>query len=155
MPRQPIPEDKRQAITADIRAGKTRNAIARERNVAAGTVTKIAQEAGLNFDRSATKRATEAKVADQRAQRAVTSQRFLDKANDLLDQMDMPHMVFNIGGKDNVYTEHLMDVPPTGDLRNLMVSAGVAFDKHLAADRHDSDDQGLAAVDAWLRTMLG
>lgn len=135
-----IPDDKRNAIADDIRAGKPRNQIARDHDISAGTVTNIAREIGLTsaFDRSATKNATAAAVADNRAWRALTSRRFLKKANDLLDQMDQPHIVFNIGGKDNVYTEHLMDRPPTADLRNLIVSAATAFDKHLAQDRHDA-----------------
>lgn len=106
-----------------------------------GSVTNIARENDVTeaFDRSTTERATRAKVADQRAQRAVTSQRFLDEANALLDEVHRPHIVFNIGGRDNVYTEHLMAEPPTADKRNLIVSAATAFDKHLKADLHDSD----------------
>jgi hypothetical protein len=150
VPRRPIPEDKRQAILADIRAGKARNTIAREHRVGAGTVTKIAQDAGLQFDRSAVKRATEARIADQRAQRATTSQRFLDETNRLLDEVHEPHMVFNIGGRDNVYTEHLLDEPPTADKRNLIVAAATAFDKHLKADLHDSETGAAGA-----RSVLG
>lgn len=152
-----ISDTKRQAIAADIRAGKARNQIALDHGVSAGSVTNIAREFELTdaFDRSATKNATEAAVADNKARRAEISRKFLEKADKLLDQMEQPHIVFNIGGKDNVYTEHLMDAPPTADIRNLMTSAAIAFDKHMAADRHDNDDQGLAAVDAWLRTMLG
>lgn len=140
----PLDPAKRSAILADIRSRKkARNQIARDHEVSVSTVTRIAQHEGLTdaFDRSETKRATAAKVADQRLQRATTSQRFLDECNGFLDELHEPHMVFNIGGRDNVYTEHLMDEPPTTDKRNLMVSAGVAFDKHLAADRHDSDGE--------------
>lgn len=150
----PLPDNKRAAILADIQAGqKSRNQIARDHGVSAGAVTKLAPPG--SFDRSQVKRATEAKVADNKARRAEISRRFLDKAAELLDQMDQPHLVFNFGGKDNTYNERELDRPPTADLRNLIVSAATAFDKHLAADRHDNDDQGLAAVDAWLRDMLG
>lgn len=150
MPR--IPDRKRQAIADDIRAGKPRNQVARDHDVSAGTVTNIARESGLTeaFDRSATKNATAALVADNKALRAITSRRMLVKANELLDQMDQPHIVFNIGGKDNVYTEHLMDRPPTTDLRNLMTSAAVAIDKHAVLEKLDSDSGADAA-----RSMLG
>lgn len=155
MPR-PTPPDKRAAIIRDVRSGeKSAGRIAREHGVAQSTVTRIAGQEGLTFDRSKTKRATEAAVEDNKALRARTSRRFLDKANELLDQMDEPHLVFNFGGRDNTYNERELERPPTADLRNLIVSAATAFDKHMAADRHDNDDQGLAAVDAWLRTMLG
>jgi transposase-like protein len=153
---RPLPPDKRAAIVRDITTGgKSAGRIARDHGVAQSTVSRIAKQDGLDFDRSQTKRATEAAVADNKARRAVISRKFLEKADELLDQMDQPHLVFNFGGKDNTYNERELDRPPTADLRNLIVSAATAFDKHLAADRHDSDDQGLAAVDAWLRTMLG
>lgn len=152
-----LPQHKRDAVLADIRAGqKSRNQIARDHEVSSSTVTKLAQDAGVTdaFDRSQTKRATEAAFADNKAWRAATSKRFLAKCNELLDQMDQPHIVFSIGGRDNIYTEHLMDRPPTGDLRNLMVSAATAFDKHLAADKHDADESADAsAVDAWLESL--
>lgn len=154
-----LPDDQREAILADIRAGgKSRNQVARDHGVSVGTVSNIAKQAGLTdaFDRSQTKNATEAAVADNKALRASTSRRFLEEANRLLDELHTPHMVFNIGGKDNVYTEHLLPEPPTVDKRNLIVSAATAFDKHMAAERHDSDDQhGLSAVDDWLRGVIG
>lgn len=155
MPRPRIPQAKRDAIADAIRAGGKRNQIARDFDVGVGSVTLIAQENGLAFDRSETKRATEAKVADNKAFRAEVSREFLEKARDLLEQMDGEHLAFSFGGRDNTYREHKLAKPPPAELRNLIVSAAVAFDKHLAADRHDSDDQGLAAVDAWLRNMLG
>jgi len=148
---------KRNAVLADIQAGqKSRNQIARDHGVSPGTVTNIARNAAITgaFDRSQLKDALQAKAVDDKAYRRATARRFLDKCNDLLDQMDQPHIVFSIGGRDNIYTEHLMDRPPTGDLRNLMVSAATAFDKHLAADRHDSDESADASsVDAWLESL--
>lgn len=149
----PIEPAKQQAILADVRAQtKSQRQIAREHGVSTTAVRKIAHEAGETnaFSRDRTKRATAARVADQRAQRAVTSQRFLDEANRLLDELHEPHMVFNIGGRDNVYTEHLLPEPPTADKRNLIVSAATAFDKHLKADLHDAETGAAGA-----RSVLG
>jgi hypothetical protein len=152
-----IPDDKRAAILADIKAGaKGRNQIARDHGVSVSTITKIAQDSGSTtaFDRSDLKKATEAAVIDSKALRVATARRFLDKANGLLDQMDQPHIVFNIGDKDNTYTEQLMQRPPTGDLRNLMVSAATAIDKHLVLERHDATDPGVmgsCSVLSWKR----
>jgi transposase-like protein len=135
---------KREAILDDIRTagetGESRNTIARRCGVSPSTVSKIAEEAGLAgaFDRTQTENATRAKLADNRAVRADLSRRLLAKAGDLLDQMDEPHRAFAFGGKDNVYREHELPRPPAGDLRNLMVTAATAIDKHLALDRHDS-----------------
>jgi transposase-like protein len=136
-----IPDDKRALILTDIRSGdKALRQIARDHHISPGTVANIARENGETgaFERTSTKRATEAKVADNRARRAELSQRFLDEAQWFLEQLHRPHTVFNIGGKDNVYTEHTMAQPPTTDLRNLIVSAATAYDKHLAQDRHDA-----------------
>jgi transposase-like protein len=146
----------RAAILEDLRGGKTRNRIARDRGVSPSSVSKIAGEEGISFDRAQTKSATEAATADARAVRAVTSRRFLDEANRLLDQMHQPHVAYNFGGKDNTYEEHEFPEPPVDAKRTLITAAAIAYDKHLAQERHDADDgQGLSAVDAWLRGMLG
>jgi len=152
-----IPDAKREAILADVRAGtKARNKIALEHDVSAASVTNIARQAGLTdaFDRTQTKSATEAVLADNRAWRAATSRRFLEKCNALMDRMDGPHLVYAFGGKDNDYNEHELAEPPVDALRGLMTAAAIAFDKHLAADKHDADvGNDLNSVDAWLDSL--
>lgn len=150
MPKR-LPDDKRAAILADIEGRQlARNAIARKHGVSVGTVSNIANEAGLTdaFDRAETEKATKALIADTKALRAEVSRRFLEKANQFLDQIDEPHLVFSFGGKDNTYNEHVLDRPPTVDLKNLMTSAGIAFDKHIVAERHDAEDGLAGARDA-------
>jgi transposase-like protein len=141
------------AILASIDAGKSRNETAREHEVSASTVSRIAAANARSFDRSKTKNATEAARVDNAALRASTSRRFLEKANDLLDQMEQPHVAFNFGGKDNTYNEKQLDKPPVSDLRNLMTAAAVAVDKHLVIEKHDNSGETHAAVDAWLSQM--
>lgn len=135
-----IPDDKREAILADIKSGLPRNEIARKHHRSGSTVTRIAQEAGLEsaFDRSETKNATEAAAADNAASRARLAARFLDEAHKALDDLHRPHNVFNFGGKDNTFNERELPEPPTGDKRNLMIIAATAVDKSMALDRHDS-----------------
>lgn len=141
------------AILASIDAGKNRNEVAREHGVSPSTVSRTAAANGRSFDRSKTKNATEAKKADNAALRASTSRRLLVKANELLDQMDAPHVAFHFGGKDNTYCEKRMERPPVTDLRNLMTAAAVAVDKHLVIEKHDNSGESHAAVDAWLSEM--
>ncbi len=149
-----IPDDKRAAILADIRAGlKSRNQIARDHGVSAGTVSNVAAQADVTFDRSKTKSATAAAVADSRARREAIRARLLDKADTLLDLMDRPYKVFAFAGRDGDYREHERDRPPPSELRNLMVSAATALDKHMALDRHDSSDPGEVA--SLLGALLG
>ncbi|THV26000.1 helix-turn-helix domain-containing protein [Glycomyces paridis] len=135
-----IPPEEREAIAEAIRSGRPRNEIAREYKRSAGTISNIAAEFGLTdaFDRSATENATKAKQADNRSMRAELSRRLLVKAGELLDQVDDPHIVFNFGGKDNTFEQRTLPRPPTGDIRNLIVSAATAIDKHIVIDRHDS-----------------
>jgi DNA-binding CsgD family transcriptional regulator len=146
---------KRAAILEQIRAGKNRNEIARDLEVSGSTVSKIARENDHAFDRTQTKNATEAARADNAALRASTSRRFLIKANELLDQMDAPHVAFNFGGKDNTFNSKELDKPPVSDLRNLMTAAAVAIDKHLVIEKHDNSGESHAAVDAWLLEKTG
>jgi hypothetical protein len=150
-----IPDATREAILADIRAGlKARNKIALEHDVSAASVTNIAKTAGLTFDRSQTKDATQAAVADNRAWRAQTSRRFLALCNKILDRTEKPYLVHAFGGAGNTFNDHLLDEPPAEALRNLLTSAAVAFDKHLAADKHDADvGNDLNSVDAWLDSL--
>ena len=136
--------------------GMSSRAIARELGRSQGAVSKNAAAMGLSFDREQTKAATAAVVADSAALRAQTSRRFLVKSGDLLDQMDQPHTAFNFGGKDNTYEEHEFEKPPVDALKSLMQSAALAFDKHLAQDKHDAKgDEGGSALDQWIKAMLG
>lgn len=152
-----LPDTTRDAILGEIRAGELScRAIAKKHGVSAATVSSIGKTVDGAFERTQTKNATAAVVADNAAVRAATSRRFLDKANWFMDLMDQPYTVFAFGGKDNVYREHTLQRPPIPELRNLMVSAATAFDKHLRADQYDADDEhGISAVDEWLRSIVG
>ena len=119
--------------------GLTQAACARRLGISNRRVSEHSKVIGLSWDRSKTKAATEARVADNRSRRAALETRFLVKADDLLEQIDQPHIVFNIGGKDNIYTEHLLLKPPTIDIKNLMSSAGIAIDRSLKIAVHDAD----------------
>jgi len=105
--------------------------------------------------RSKTKAATEARVADNQAKRAALETQFLDEAKEDLDRKHQPFLVFNFGGKDNTYEEHLLESPPTGDIRNLTQSAAIAVDRSLKLADHDGGGANAAAVDKWLMFMTG
>ena len=151
----PLPPAVIAAVEADIRAGYPRNEVARRNNVALASVSKIAAKAGLSFDRSKTENATRARQADNKSRRAKLAEKFLKRADELLDQMDQSHLVFSFGGRDNTYAEHELDRPPVSDIRNMMTAAAVAVDKSIAIDRHDNTGGDHSAVDAWLDRMTG
>lgn len=128
----PLDPEKRALIEQDIRDGLKRNEIARRHGVGAGTVTNIgkkleAQGAGPAFDRSGTKRATEARSADAASRRLELASLLLD------DAFRMREMAFDgafpvvVGGVRN---PRVIMVPPnTTDLKNLFISLGIAIDK--------------------------
>jgi hypothetical protein len=155
----PLNEAKRQDILNAINTsdGRSRNQIAKEFGVAASTVGKIAQEAGITdaFDRTQTQKGTQARSADLAELRSLTSARFLQEATKMLDRLNEPCEVFAFGGAENRFNSEVLHRPPSQEARNFMTAAAVALDKHLLLDKHDSDDQSGAAVDSWLQAMMG
>lgn len=149
-----LPDEDRDRILALHAEGKTRNDIAREVGRSGSTVSRVVRHAGLSFDRASTIEATKARQADLAEMRADLEMRYLERAAELLEQMDEPHLVFNIGGKENTYTEHLLDRPTTGDIRNLMQSASIATTASLKIATAGVGDTDHSAVDAWLEFML-
>ena len=58
-----IPQKEKMAIIKAIKNGKKRNKIAKEFNRSGSSISKIAKEIGVRFDRSITKKATETRKA--------------------------------------------------------------------------------------------
>jgi transposase-like protein len=128
----PIPADKRAAILADIKAGRlTRGAIARKHDVSTTTVSNVAKNAHVNrpFSREQTKKATEARQADNAARRSALGTAWLDLAEAAIGQA---RAELHDARADKAAT-----------------IAGIATDKHIALERHDAGD---GADDA--RSML-
>lgn len=149
----PLDPDKRAAIIADIEAGKGRNAIARDHEVGQATVTLIAAQEGFSeaFDRSASKRATEARAVDVKARQTELAQLLVEDVHRLRRMLWEPCTVYKFGGKDNTLATHDLEEPDFEGKRNLMTTIGIAVDKIAILTRDDS--QGLAAVDSWLRSL--
>lgn len=126
------------ALHAD---GMSRNDIARTVKRSSSTVTRIVHEAGGTFDRTATKAATEARKADLAEKRALLREKYLQRADELLEQMTQPCVVFNFGGKDNTYAERRLDKPPVKDLRDLMQAASTATSAEIRISQADTGQQ--------------
>lgn len=120
------------------------------------TISKFSKRAGLTWDRSKTKAATQAKVADNKSMRSQIEAQALVEAQGFLADLHKPFLVFSFGGRDNTYEEHLLKRPPTGDIRNLMQSFNIAVNQSLKIAVHDTDSSAnLAAVDQWLTHVTG
>lgn len=74
----------------------------------------------------------------------------------LVSELEGEYLVFNFGGRDNTYAEHLLAAPPVEAKRALMATVRDAMRTVLDIDRHDNrNEEGLAAVDSWLRDIVG
>jgi hypothetical protein len=131
---KPLDAAVRAAILTDIRAGTlSRNAIARKHGVAQSTVTKLAKDTGdtTAFDRSQTKKATAAAVADNASERAAQSAQMLRLTRVAMDR--------------------LAATLPSASPMVAVTAFGILADKHLAFEAHDAVGTGTEDV----RSMLG
>ncbi|MFJ9128930.1 helix-turn-helix domain-containing protein [Streptomyces sp. NPDC102340] len=151
-------------VTAEDRAeiirlhgeGHGRNEIARITRRSQRTVSLICAEEGLTFDITVTEEATRHRIAQLAERRAVLAEALQGDAEHLTELMWSPATVYSFGGKDNVYRERDVNEPPAADKRNLMAAANVAIEKSLKLVPPEREDaEGLAAVDQWLRGMIG
>lgn len=135
---RPVTDETRARVAELHGQGLGRNAIARELDLPAATVSGIARTLGLEFDRSSTALALRARQLDLAAERQQVKAMLLVRARDALEAMDAPALVYSFGGKDNTYAERLLDAPPVGDQRNLMTIAGIALTRYADLDRVDA-----------------
>lgn len=151
MPRgQPVDPAARARVQELHTEGWSRNAIAREVGISGYSVTKIVRELGLNFDREATKAATEAKVADNRARRAELASDLLDDAKRLREQLWEPCTIGAFGGKDGEWHEAQVSEPPFADKRNILSSVQTAVRSHVELEKVDAGSGSESAA-----SMLG
>jgi hypothetical protein len=152
----PLTDDERRKIRDLHAAGLSRNAIAKEIGRSGSTVSVAAKEMGLSFERGhEVEAATKAMVADAKTKRAELMNTLLDDAARLRAQIWEPHEYRAHGGRDFIEQRWTQEEPTSADKLKLMQAATIAVDRSLRLDLHDSDTQGLPAVDAWLRDMIG
>lgn len=126
--------------------GATLTAAARTMGRSKATVSRHAARLGLTWDRAATAAATEAKVLDAKARRAQLQLDLLGDAERLRSQLWQPTVVFNFGGKDNTYNETRLTEPTFADKLKIVQAAGIAVDRSLKLDLHDSAATATAVV---------
>ncbi|WP_396657605.1 hypothetical protein [Microbacterium oxydans] len=124
-----ISDDQKAHVLAVHTQGLAGNAIDRRDGISAGSVTNICRAADRDFDRSETKRATEAHQVDLAAGRIRLADKMLAASAAMLDCIDGEYLVYNFVGKDNGYSEHLLDTAPVEVKRNIIATAGITFDK--------------------------
>lgn len=124
------------------------NAIARELGVGAATISRWAEREGLSFARDQTATAVRARTIDIADSRTLLTKKMLLVAHDALDNLDGPYLVYNFGGAENVYSEHLLDTPPIEVARTAQT---IAKDAHAVATKTlEQTPEGLRAAESLL-----
>lgn len=142
-----IPDEKRAAILADIRAAqKSCRGIGRAHNVSDATVRKIAAEAGITdaFSRAQTENATRAAVIDNKARRVQLAADLLADAQRLRERAWSQHQQYERGqdGPELVF----LPAPPPRDVQALYTSIGIAMQRHIELEKFDQADGSEAAT---------
>lgn len=132
---RPVTNAERDRIRALHADGLNCREIADEIGRARSTVSVIARNLGLAFDRAQTKTATEARQVDAKKRRAELADLALDDAHTM--------------------RARALAADTGRDARDYAAAYGVFVDRHLRLIEVDADRQGLAAVDAWLRNITG
>lgn len=148
---RPITEDDRRQVRDLHAAGASRNAIAEAIGRSGATVSKIADELGLSFDRSAVKAATEAKVADARARRAALMLDLLGDAQRLRTQLWVETEYIDHGGRDFTSAKWTQPEPTAADKLKLMQAASTAANTSMKLEEHDTGSGGVEGA----KSMLG
>lgn len=145
-----LTEDERAELRRLHAQGLGRNEIARRLGRGSRSVSVVAAELGLSFDRAATEEATRARQADLAERRALLAEALQSDAERLTEQLWQPSKIYNFGGKDNEYNERDVPEPPADAKRALMGAAGMAIDRSLRLVPPAADESGLDAA----RSML-
>ncbi len=132
--------------------GVGRNEIARIAGISTASVSKIVHEDGGSFDTTQTELATRNRMADLAQRRAIVSEKFLTRADGLLDDMERPFRAFAFGGKDNVYTEQILEEPSVEAKHTMIRAAATAMRTHTDLVKFDSD-QGQARAESLLDAL--
>ncbi|MFH8345026.1 helix-turn-helix domain-containing protein [Streptomyces sp. NPDC018045] len=149
--REPITDADRNQVRRLHAAGKTRNQIAREIGRSGSTVSKIARDLNLSFERGPEViAATEARRIDLAARRQQLAEMLHQDAERLRAQLWEPCTIGAFGGKDNQWSEVTLDRPQFSDQRQILAATSIAVDRSLRlapAEGGEGADQ--------VRSMLG
>lgn len=153
---KPVTDQERQRVRELHAEGKGRNEIAEILGRGGRTISNIAKDLGLSFARaSEVRQATEIRQADLADRRASLAQRLQEVAERELEKINAPHTYWDWGGKDHDFDTYDAPEPTPSDKRALMGVVATAVDRSLKLSPPEQDTEGLAAVDAWLKGMMG
>lgn len=140
MPRgRPVDDKTRERARELIRDGVGRNDVARQLGIAAASVTMIAKAAGLDFSRSATAVAVEARRVDRAARRGLIIDRLYDRAERVMSRLEAELYTYTVivpgQGPEAV---HEAD-PPARDEKDLASAVGAYLSQAAKLEDIDGD----------------
>lgn len=139
MPSSPVTQADRDRVRELHAQGMSRNDIARDIGRSGSTVTKIAKQLGLSFERGAeVAAATEAMRADAKARRAELVLLLVEDAHKLREQLWKECTIHNFGGRDNTHNSKVIDRPLFGDQRAILMSVNNAVNTALKIEEFDA-----------------
>ncbi|WP_406014336.1 helix-turn-helix domain-containing protein [Streptomyces sp. NBC_00984] len=127
----------------------TRNDIARKIKRSPSTVSKLAADMGLTFDRAAeVATATAVRKADLDARRTELAATLHAVAEREIGRMTQPQLYFEWGGSMHSYAERMQPEPTPADRRTMMATAGAALDRSLklVPPKTDPGEQGRSVI---------
>lgn len=134
-------------------AGHSCRAIAEQLHVSPSTISRWAKQEGLKFDRSKVEAAVKAHTIDLAAERLLLANEMMEAARVGLRELKGSFLVYSFGGKENDYNEHTLDKAPPSVRREMMSSAGIAFDKATKVVEKSTD--GVAGAHSLLDALMG
>lgn len=134
----PLSGAERDRIVELLPTGMSCRQIAERVGRSASSVSRVAADVGHTWGRVNSGNAAQAKQAYGAERRAALMTRLLREAEGLLDQLHEPFLAYNIGGKDNVYTDHELPRPDVKAQRDLVAAASTAVKSALDIDKHDN-----------------
>ncbi len=153
---RPVTEDDYTQVRELHSQGLGRNDIARALDRSGQVISRLAKEQGLTFTRGPeVAAATEARQVDLAARRTKLAEQLQDDAERLRAQLWVPCTVGQFGGKDNEWNDVRLDRPQFADQKTILAAVSIAVDKSAKLSPPETDTEGLAAVDAWLKGMMG
>lgn len=151
--RVPVDSKVRAKVRRLAREGLSRNEVARRVGISTSTVSRICAAASppITFDRTLIREAQEARTVDLKARRQAIAQGLLDDVDRLrtmlFEPVERTHMSVTLG------EQKYMAAPAAGEIKDLLIGAGIALDKHVALVKHDSEGVDLTGLDAFLAML--
>ena len=156
MPRNLVTDADRARVRELHAEGKTRNDIARAIGRSSSTVTGIARELGLSFDRSSTAAATAARQIDNRARRTEIVGRLYGRAEHLLARLEADRYVFTATTINGIESKTLDHVPaPDEKALASALSTHLSAAGRLEAVDADKGSEGAKSMLGGLAVALG